>query len=326
MIPPRFRQALFSFGFVPLAAMFLSACASDTAPLESGVVWSESATSEKFTGKPWHGPFQTSQISATMNGLPEHKFVHVRFKLLVIGTWDGSNLVWGPDLWSMRVRGGQRVMFATIGNHGGAWNCVEQTFPDDFPWGLNRVWIGAKPLTKPAFPKLGDRDYRADSIQEIDVLIPHTGPSLTLEMNGVYDDPPSEHQEWGVSDFTFEPVATTTDITPAEYAKLWEELASPDGLVANRALWKFVSGGDKSIAFIAGYISGLGERPSGIRLGSPEGMRLHRAEKILRLLDGDHNSGTRVALELASPEHEENLRSMSKYIPRCGVPDEATEE
>jgi len=255
----------------------------------------------------FHGRFKAQPVAATIDGLPDHSWVRVRFKLLTFGTWDGSNRAWGPDLWSMQLRGGPQLFLTSFSNMRPRSPWYVQAFPDDYPYGVHDAFTGAGPLGHADFPRGDDESNGifADACYPVEVVFPHRGASLTLDFAGIYSDPSEERQDWGIADLRYETTTAPAALDDVELYRLWGELASPESPRANAALWKLVSGGDKAARFLSERIDAL--RNTDPRGGAPtnsrEALRLRRADKVLRIVDSRATRRTREALTAMSPEY-----------------------
>jgi len=290
-----------------LLAAGLAGCASVSSPTAE---WSDSKREPVGPDFPSaHGLFNAGPVSVTARDLPDHAWVRVRFKLIVTGTWDGSSRVWGPDLWSLQVRGGPQLMFTGFCNMGGFVNNRSQAYPDDFPWGSHAAWTGAIPLGAKAFPGLGDDNPQADAAYPIEVVFPHEGKTLTLDFAGIYDDPPGEKQRWAVAGFEYVTMAGPVKASPAELSRLWDDMASPESVRANEAMWKLISTGADGVAFVTSKVDALAktfaEAPSRLPFRGAEALRLRRADKMLRIADAEHAGRVRYWLEHHYPEYFE---------------------
>lgn len=245
--------------------------------------WSEPTVGVTTEGKPFHGPFGNQSVSLALSHLPRHRWIKVTFDLYVAGTWDGSNPVWGPDLWSVSVHGGERLISASLCAWGYSGN-NEQSFPDDYPQAVHPAWTGVarrdvldlKEFEPP--PKNG--------FYKVEVLFPHLSDQLTLDFAGSYDDPPREAQVWGIGNVEASALSEDIVTDANDLPGLWEDLASDDSVKANAALWQFVGAGRKAFDFIGERIGSFKEE-DGRRLSEADNLRMHRAHRIVRIIGGD---------------------------------------
>ena len=81
-------------------------------------VWSSTETSlapeggRRFLGQQGnHG-----KLYMTVDELPEHSLLRLRFDLLLLGSADGNRTEFGPDSWSVMVDGGATLFSTTFAN------------------------------------------------------------------------------------------------------------------------------------------------------------------------------------------------------------------
>jgi hypothetical protein len=252
------------------------------------------ASVEASAAAVFRGPFQAQPVTLSLAKLPEHAWVRVRFKLLIIGSWDGSSPVWGPDLWSLQVRGGQRLVFTSFGNMGAFVNNNLQAFPDNFPWGRHPAWTGAASKDTLHFPKMGGGSTLTaelnDSTYPIEVLFPHTAKSLVLDFTGVYGDAPKDRQMWGIGELEVVALSEPAPVDDDALLGLWNELAGEDPVRANEALWALVAAGERASTLIAQKVARVTAEVKANERGLPpvtglEALQLHRARRILGVLN-----------------------------------------
>jgi hypothetical protein len=263
--------------------------------------WSEPALSTTPDVQKVRGPFWSQTVTLSLNHLPVHSWVKVSLKLLVRGTWDGSNKVWGPDLWSLTARGGPRLIFASICNLRFG-NNDQQSFPDDYPLAIYPSGTGASHDSPegdlgeaPAGTAVMGAPY---TTYPIEVIFPHSERKLNLDFAGIYDDPELE-QAWALKDVKVEVRNGPESRDNEELEALWQDLASDDGVKANAALWKFVGAGNAAILFIAEKVAALDSASSSSSAEETQAnsLRLHRADRILRIIGGASTHDIRFVME-----------------------------
>jgi hypothetical protein len=276
--------------------------------INSAQSWSDTKTSDTPNVGKIRGPFHSQTVTVQVDRLPAHQWVKVSFNLLVRGTWDGSSNIWGPDLWSLTSRGGPRLIFASICNMGDWALHDKQSFPDDYTAPVSyRARTGSADTTDDLNSYAGVHSGRYTTYPIV-VVFPHTGDSVTLDLAGIYDDPEDE-QAWGVNSFSIE-TSTAAPTSNASLPKLWDALASPDPLMANDAVWRFVGAGDSAIRFLQEKLSELqaGTEPSPkLAAGDAQknlGLRLRRADRIARILEGPHSSALCFGFDQFYPEYD----------------------
>lgn len=263
------------------------------------------------TGRSFRGPFLAEPLTLKLSHLPAHGWVKLKFNLVVLGSWDGSGPIWGPDLWSLQVRGGQRLACYTFSNMGAYNNNVVQSYPDDYPWIGNHAWTGAAAKDTLGFPKnsgFATTPDLNDAVYPVEMLFPHTDEGLTLDFMGHYGDPSLSQQAWLIDDFRYEILTDAPALDSAELPRLWIELGAADATQGTAALWQLVAGGDRTHAYISDRVAELeAEVAAGERAIPPvtgdEARRLHRAHKLVRILCGARTSDLCFRLEHLIPEY-----------------------
>ncbi len=262
--------------------------------------WSEPAITAAKDGKPFQGPFANQSVSLLVTRLPAHRWVKVSFELYIMGSWDGSNAVWGPDLWTMSVRGGPRLISSTFAALSYV-NNSDQSYPDDFPRALHPAWTGASRRDVLNSP---DARNPASGVYKIELLFPHADKQLMLDFAGSYDDQPIEKQCWGVGNVQVSTADEATLTKATDLPELWSALASEDAMKANAALWRFIGAGEDALTFLKAQVVQL---PEGNHLSPTDSLRLHRAHRIARIIGGENASQLCFAMDHLFPEYFGNL-------------------
>ena len=272
----------------------------------------------------FHGPFNAQPVSLKMENLPTHEWVRVRLTLYTIGSWDGSSRVWGPDLWTMQVRGGQRLFFSSFCNMGEVSNNNLQSYPDDYPRARNLDRTGASGKNSLGFPKqngVSNFPTLNDGTYQIEAVFPHAKNTLTLDFAGIYDGAPSEQQWWGLANVEIVTMAMPPLVDDREFPELWEKLASKNAMEAQTALWKMISAGDRALAFIQGKVTALtkaaaGNRRQALPLSAQDAIRLHRAHKISNIIDTVGSGSLSYEIAHLIPEYALDLNGIYETGPR----------
>ncbi len=281
------------------ALLARSAHAEDAAVYSDAAIvshWSETKVSANSGGKSYHGPFGSQPVSLTLDHLPAHHWVKVTFDLYIIGSWDGSSPVWGPDLWSFSVRGAQRLISASFCGWGYAGN-DEQSYPDDYPNAIHPAWTG---VAERNVVDIKDSDRPKNGLYKMEVLFPHTDDQVILDFAGAYVDPPSEQQVWGIGNFEMHTFSAETLTDKDALPRLWEELAGEDSVAADTALWRFVGAGEKATSFIKEKVGAMGDDDT---LSEADNLRLHRAHRIVRIIGGEGASALCFRMDHLSTEY-----------------------
>ena len=246
---------------------------------ETQMHWSDPAAALTSGGKPYRGLWGNETASLTLSQLRKHQWVRLRFDLYLVGSWDGSSPVWGPDLWSLSVRHGQRLIFSSFCGWGYAGN-NEQSYPDDFPRAVHPAWTS---VAQRDVLDIKDSDPPKNGVYQVEVLFPHTAGEAVLDFSGIFQDPPSEKQTWGIGNVEAFTLAEEAVTPAAALPDLWIELASEEPAKAIAALWKFIGAGKEAVTYIKEQVE---QSPVGLDLSDEEALRLQRAHRILRIIGG----------------------------------------
>lgn len=270
------------------AALFLAGCgtAQNDATAQTRETWSNPTCSAVETKFPKvHGTFGAEPVSVSATGLPAHKMVTLKFKLILLGAWDGSNMSWGPDFWGCRVRGGEQLVFATFSNMGAESPYYIQSYPDDFAKGTHYAFTGATPVRDKPFAKPGcSGSAIAPACYPMEMTFPHTGDTLTVDFTPFFDDGATDYQRWAIADFEYGTAAEPVKLAAGELESLWETLAAPDSIKANAAMWRLISAGEPAADFLVKK-AGQQESCDTDLSNKPEGLRVHRMIRALRILN-----------------------------------------
>lgn len=273
---------------IPLAFGLIQLGCSCTPPPPAPEVWSDAKIARESDRIPAaHGDFRAQPVSVTTNGLAEHRLLRVRFKLIIKGTWDGNNCGWGPDLLGCRLRGGEQLFLTSFSTVGANSRYYTQSYPDDFPWANHYAFTGATPLSGKPF-ETPEPEYEAafaDAVYEYDMTVPHRGASVTLDFCPLFTDPGTDNQSWAIADYRCEAAPDPVAPDAKTLERLWADMAQPDSPKAVAAMWGFVAAGSHAEAFLLARYEELreGGRESG-SFNSPEGLRLGRLQRALRML------------------------------------------
>ncbi|MDW3196175.1 MAG: hypothetical protein R8G66_27635 [Cytophagales bacterium] len=163
---------------------------------------------EEFNGSNVLGSFHASGFDLSLNTLPEHTFLLVKFDLLIHDAWDGNKVgVDGPDFWTLQLKDDLRetkvtdyefrTTFST--SPCGTVHCVFQSYPNQYPFS-----------NLPDFQRDGStngrcfevRNPESTSIYKIERYIPHESATAFLSIfdEGKQDniDTPSCDESWSI--------------------------------------------------------------------------------------------------------------------------------
>ncbi|MDX9910717.1 MAG: hypothetical protein RBS39_02675 [Phycisphaerales bacterium] len=194
---PEVRRAI---GLLALAAAAVPASATvvyqNNFELESGLSeWSHTLVDTTPIGaRNFLGQFVNDTVTLSLDSLPaEHTELRITFDLYIIGTWDGNELP-GPDVWQLRVDGNtvvdttfavgdetswRRQSYPVIDGSGGLFQNRQGSMEDDT---LGYTWNG----------------FNRDSVFHLDIIIPHSGDTATLDFLAMGLQTALGDESWGI--------------------------------------------------------------------------------------------------------------------------------
>ncbi len=188
----------------------------------------------------------------TLSDLPKHKFLRFKAKLHLIRALDGNVDRYGPDFWTMTVKGGGPLLVTTFSNRpeGDPGQDVRQSWPDEYPFGKHKAMTGAVAKNRFGFVA-GNLEGKPelDSTYEISVSFPHRGDKLELQMGSGFTEY-EDDESWALGDVVVEALAGPGGLDEEGLAKLWDEFSGNDPVSANQALWSLVEQGDPGIKYV----------------------------------------------------------------------------
>jgi hypothetical protein len=130
-------------------------------------------------------------VTLTLQHLPAHAMATVEFDLYILKSWDGNNPNYGPDRWSLRVRGGPTLLDTAFSNNfkKGEYDLSLQDYPA----------AGSPPQSgRAAANTLGYRFF-GDSIYHLTCRFPHTGETLALDFSSsLFEGKGTADESWGL--------------------------------------------------------------------------------------------------------------------------------
>jgi hypothetical protein len=205
------------------------------------------------------GQFGIEPATLTLNELPSHKFLRIKITLFMLETMDGSSPVFGVCPWEMRVLdGGPRLIYATFDNCCFFSDNNEQSFPDDFPYGVHKGWTGTAEKQTLGYVRPfhdGTRPEDCSSVYEMTLVFPHEDKNLRLLLHALWGKTQKKWgAAWGLEKMTVEALDGPVPLSDRQMENLWGELAGQDAAQAFKAIWQFVGAGDQAVEFIRSKI------------------------------------------------------------------------
>ena len=204
--------------------------------------------------KQYFGPFDEAPVKLSLDHLPPHAAVRVRFDLITWERWNGDNAYFGRDLWDFRVVGGQPLIHTTFSNCGFFSNNSDQSYPDQYPWyPTHPAWTGAAAHQTLGWKiSAGPQRWGCDSTYAVDVTFPHTADELALRFATLIKK--HENKRYGFLNFCVEALPAVATATAEQLAGWWSDLAGEDAVKANAAVWSLAATGDAATAYAATHL------------------------------------------------------------------------
>jgi hypothetical protein len=153
-------------------------------------------------------------VTLTLRDLKPHRFVTVTFDLYVLKSWDGNNPNYGPDRWSLSVRGGPTLLDTTFSNNPKTGADLSlQNYPI----------ANSAPQTGAAAGNTLGYTFYGDSTYHLSFRFPHTGDTLALNFSSsLFEGKGIDDESWGLDNVR---VGTNADGPVASSAAVRESPA-----------------------------------------------------------------------------------------------------
>lgn len=134
------------------------------------------------------GQFGNDSVTLTLTNLPSHSRITVTLDLYVINSWDGNDVLWGPDTWELSVLNGPTLLRTTFATHNFS-NDRFQSFPENYPTGIFPMMTGASEVGTLGFGwyrggELEMLDGRFDAVYRLKYEFAHSGGTVSLRFTG----------------------------------------------------------------------------------------------------------------------------------------------
>ncbi|MGL6194727.1 MAG: hypothetical protein ACRC2T_07895 [Thermoguttaceae bacterium] len=248
---------------------------------EVGSAWSHDFRDiDPMQKRTYLGEFYNENVTFTLNDLPQHQFIRVKFDLIIIGGIDGLvgyNSGFGADIWRLDIENekNRRLIGTTFSNFRKDDYNQKQSYPDDYPldFGFEPSWferLKSGNLWDDALEtgfyygregavvenKYG---YEKDAVYAIDMMIPHDKTELVLKFSTQFQDGPyelgglnmSNCESWAVDNFRVELLDEPLNMSEEEMQSCFYALVGGDGNKSAAARWHLTAAGDKAVDFFA---------------------------------------------------------------------------
>lgn len=174
-----------------------------------GSEWSSTITSVTPIGnRRFLGEFRNDTTVLTLNALPAHSNVSFSFDWYAIGSWDGNNTTYGPDIFDISVVGGPTLLHSTFSVF--SESGYEQTYPDPYPGPLHPARTGASENNTLGY----SAPYvAADSVYQFTYTFAHSDASLQVRFAGILNNIGYPDEAWGIDNLrvSVSPTATVPE-------------------------------------------------------------------------------------------------------------------
>jgi hypothetical protein len=130
-------------------------------------------------------------VTLKLRALKPHTQATVTFDLYILKSWDGDNPNYGPDRWSLRVRGGPTLLETTFSNNPktGAYDLSLQ----DYPAANSAPQTGCTAVNTMGYRFFGDCVYR------LTFRFAHAAENLMLDFSSsLFEGKGTGDESWGL--------------------------------------------------------------------------------------------------------------------------------
>lgn len=141
--------------------------------------------------EPQHFVRVDQTVTLTLRNLKAHTTATVSFDLYILKSWDGNNPNYGPDRWSLRVRGGPTLVDTTFSNNPktGAYDLSLQ----DYPEANSPPQTGCTAVNSMGYKFFGDCIYR------LNFEFAHAAETLVLDFSSsLFEGKGTGDESWGL--------------------------------------------------------------------------------------------------------------------------------
>ena len=140
---------------------------------------------------PQHFVTVEQTVTLTLQRLPSHTSATVEFDLYILKSWDGNNPNYGPDRWSLRLRGGPTLLNTSFSNNfkKGDYDLSLQ----DYPAPGSAPQSGSKAVNTLGYRFFGDSTYH------LSFNFTHSADALVLDFaSSLFEGKGNVDESWGL--------------------------------------------------------------------------------------------------------------------------------
>lgn len=165
------------------------------------------------------GKFSNDRLSLNVGSLPQHDTLILLFDLYIIGTWDGVNQDFGPDMFICTIDG-EKYIQTTFSN-----TTFNQHYPQRIIKGnfQNPPKSGAESINSLGFwwKSLPRYDGILDAVYSISLSIPHSSKDVSIVFEGNLRDSENSlyNESWGIDNVVLSTKSLCNNIVDFHYQR-----------------------------------------------------------------------------------------------------------
>ncbi|MEM6820952.1 MAG: redoxin domain-containing protein [Verrucomicrobiota bacterium] len=252
--------------------------------------WSKQKVSSTALGeRTFLGPFGFEEVTLKLDSLAQHNWVTIEFDLYLLGSWNGNNTKYGPDVFTVALGDGRVLHRTSFSQRLGKYS---QAYPGFFP--IHRLPERTGAVEKNT---LGHtfKNEESSTVYRVKRTIPHRAKSVKIKIMAE-SDVSSQNESWGIDNFKLTCHDQIPALSPPSQEDIETQLGGDDGVAANAMVDHLVQGGEASVELLLGYLKNASRPLLADELLSPQTL----------FYEFPHSADTREALIL----NEEQRRQM----------------
>jgi fibro-slime domain-containing protein/RHS repeat-associated protein len=130
------------------------------------------------------------QTRLSLNNLPDHENVTVSFDLYVNDSWNGSTGSYSPDLWDLKVVGGQTLLHTTFASGYQTYGSLVQSYPNNYDplQPISTLFPSGTGASETRILGYYLTDPWGDGVYRLSFTFDHTNRDLALDFIGGTDE------------------------------------------------------------------------------------------------------------------------------------------
>ena len=153
----------------------------------------------------WNRTRVDQTVTLSLKDLRPHTRVVVSFDLYILKSWDGNSERYGPDRFTVRVRGGPELLDTTFSNNP---KVREDGSYQSYPASSGEAASNPPQTGAVSTGTLGYSNFFKDSVYHLSFEFPHTESTLTLDFgSSLFEGKGTADESWGLDN-----VAVSADV------------------------------------------------------------------------------------------------------------------